>query len=79
LRKSRSPIVAQTDGGTDRLPQHQVGRRFQMHIVMLTLTIAFVVCVLLLVAFGLFTMSPFAHHADRFHEPGQRQDSPRLD
>jgi hypothetical protein len=50
-----------------------------MHVVMLTLTIAFVVSVLLLLAFGLFTMSPFAHHDDRFHEPGQRQDSPRLD
>jgi hypothetical protein len=50
-----------------------------MHILMLTITIAFVVCVLLLVGFGLFTMSPLAHHIDRFREPGQRQDSPRLD
>lgn len=50
-----------------------------MHILMLTITIAFVVCVLLLVAFGLFTMSPLAHHIERFREPGQRQDSPRLD
>lgn len=50
-----------------------------MHIVMLTLVIAFVVCVLLLVAFGLYTISPFAHHVDRFQEPGERQDSPRLD
>jgi hypothetical protein len=50
-----------------------------MHIFMASLVIVFVVCVLLLVAFGLFTMSPFAHHVDRFHEPGQRQDSPRLD
>jgi Na+-transporting methylmalonyl-CoA/oxaloacetate decarboxylase gamma subunit len=49
-----------------------------MHILMLTITIAFVVCVLLLIAFGLFTMSPLAHHFDRFHEPAQRQDSPRL-
>jgi hypothetical protein len=50
-----------------------------MHVFLVSLVIAFVVCVLLLVAFGLFTMSPFAHHADSFHEPGQRQDSPRLD
>ena len=50
-----------------------------MHILMLMITIAFVVCVLLLAAFGLFMISPLARHADRFHEPGQRQDSPRLD
>jgi hypothetical protein len=50
-----------------------------MPTLMLALTIAFVVCVLLLVAFGLFTISPFARHIDRFHEPGQRQDRPRLD
>jgi hypothetical protein len=43
-----------------------------MHIVMLTLGIAFVVCVFLLIAFGLFTMSPFAHQADRFYRAGQR-------
>jgi hypothetical protein len=50
-----------------------------MNIVMLCLTIAFVVCVLLLVAFGLFTISPFARHIEQFHKPGQRQNSPRLD
>jgi len=50
-----------------------------MQVLMASIVIAFVVCVLLLVAFGLFTMSPFVHHVDRFHEPGQRQDSPRLD
>jgi hypothetical protein len=48
-----------------------------MPTLMLTLTIAIVVCVLLLVAFGLFTISPIARHIDRFHEPGRRQDSPR--
>ena len=42
-------------------------------------TLAFVVAVLAVVAYALFEMSPFAHHADRFHEPGQRQQSPRLD
>jgi hypothetical protein len=50
-----------------------------MHILMLTITIAFVVCVILLAVFALFTISPFAHHAERFHEPGKRQHSPRLD
>jgi hypothetical protein len=50
-----------------------------MHILLASLAIAFVVGVLLLVVYALFEMSPFAHHDDRFHEPGQRQDSPRLD
>jgi hypothetical protein len=36
-----------------------------MHIVMLSLMVALVVCVLLLVAFGLFTLTPFAHRPDR--------------
>lgn len=50
-----------------------------MHIVMVSLVLASVVCVLLLLAFGLFTMSPFVHHGDRFHEPGERQKRPRRD
>jgi hypothetical protein len=50
-----------------------------MPTLMLALMIAFVACVLLLAAFGLFTISPFARHIDRFNQPGQRQDSPRLD
>ncbi len=41
--------------------------------------LAFVVGVLALVVYALFELSPFAHHAERFHEPGQRQQSPRLD
>lgn len=49
-----------------------------MPTLMLALMIAFVVCVLLLAAFGLFTNSPFARNVDRFNQPGQRQDSPRL-
>jgi hypothetical protein len=40
---------------------------------------AFVVGVLALVAYALFEVSPFAHHVTRFHRPGQRQNSPRLD
>jgi hypothetical protein len=39
---------------------------------MLTLMIAFVVCVVLLLAFGLFTVTPFAHRVDRLHGPGRR-------
>jgi hypothetical protein len=51
--------------------------RMLMPTLMLALMIAFVVCVLLLAAFGLFTISPFAGHIDRFNEPGQRQDGVR--
>ena len=50
-----------------------------MQFLMTSLTIGFVVVVLLLVAYSLFELSPFAHHADRYHKPGQHQDSPRLD
>jgi hypothetical protein len=41
--------------------------------------VAFVVAALLLVAYTLFELSPVAHHSDRFHELGERQQSPRLD
>jgi hypothetical protein len=40
---------------------------------------AFVVAVLVVVGYVLFELSPFAHHEERYHEPGQRQNSPRLD
>lgn len=36
-----------------------------MHIVMLSLAVALLVCVLLLAGFGLFTVSPLAHHSER--------------
>ena len=39
----------------------------------------FVVGVLALVAYALFELSPFAHHQDTYHKPGERQQSPRLD
>jgi septation ring formation regulator EzrA len=39
---------------------------------MLTLTIAFVVCVLLLAAFGAFATSRFAARIDHLHEPDRR-------
>jgi hypothetical protein len=35
--------------------------------------------IIAVVAYALFEMSPFAHHTDRYHEPGQRQESPHLD
>ena len=41
--------------------------------------IAFVVAVLAVVAYALFELSPIARHVDRFHERGERQQSPRLD
>ena len=42
-------------------------------------TLVFVVAVLAVVAYVLFELSPFARHEDRFHKPGERQQSPRLD
>ena len=41
--------------------------------------IAFVVVVLLAVAYVLFELSPLARHSEVLHEPGRRQQSPRLD
>jgi hypothetical protein len=38
-----------------------------------------VVGILAVVAFALFEVSPFAHHKDIYHKPGERQQSPRLD
>jgi hypothetical protein len=38
-----------------------------------------VFAILAVVAYALFELSPFAHHEDCYHEPGQRQLSPRLD
>jgi hypothetical protein len=45
------------------------------------ITIGAVVAILLVVAFGLFEMSPLAHHAERFRDARGRRDgsSPRLD
>lgn len=43
------------------------------------IVVVVVVGILGVVVYALFEMSPFAHHADRFHEPGERQQSPRLD
>jgi septation ring formation regulator EzrA len=39
---------------------------------MLTLTVAFLVSVLLLVGFGVFTTSRFADRVDHLQEPGRR-------
>ncbi|HEX7524869.1 MAG TPA: hypothetical protein VF327_01110 [Gaiellaceae bacterium] len=43
------------------------------------ITMAFVLAILALVAYALFELSPFAHHTDRYHEPGRQQESPHLD
>jgi hypothetical protein len=45
----------------------------------LIVVMLYVVGVLAVVAYALFALSPFAHHQDRYHEPGERQQSPRLD
>ena len=45
----------------------------------IVIVMAFVIGVLAVVAYALYAMSPFAHHVDRYHEPGERQQSPRLD
>jgi len=50
-----------------------------MSTVYLIVALTFVVLVLAVVAFTLFELSPFARHAEAFHDPGVRQDSPRLD
>ncbi len=48
-----------------------------MHIVMLSIMVALVVCLLFLVAFALFTLTPYAHNADRLAEPRKHQNKPR--
>lgn len=42
-------------------------------------TLAIVAAGLLVGLYALWEMGPFARHVDRFHEPGQRQDSPHLE
>ena len=43
------------------------------------ITMAFVFAILAVAAYALFELSPFAHHTDCYDEPGERQQSPRLD
>jgi Na+-transporting methylmalonyl-CoA/oxaloacetate decarboxylase gamma subunit len=50
-----------------------------MDALLATVAIAFVLLVLMVLAYALFEMSPFASHKDRFRDPGGRQKSPRLD
>jgi len=42
------------------------------------ITMGFVIVTLAVVAYALFEITPFAHHADRYHERGERQQSPHL-
>ncbi len=48
-------------------------------VIFAVLAIAFVLGTLAVVGWSLFEMSPFAHHSQRFHDPGRPQQSPRLD
>jgi hypothetical protein len=51
----------------------------QMDAMFAAIAIAFVLMVLMVVASALFEISPFTHHKDQYHRPGERQNSPRLD
>jgi len=53
-----------------------------MNTLFTVVVLAFVLAVLAVVAYALFEVSPFAHHADRFRDPrtGKRRwESPHLD
>lgn len=50
-----------------------------MSVFFVVVVTAVVIAVLALVAWTLYELSPFAHHRESFHGPGQRQESPRLD
>ncbi len=43
------------------------------------ITMVFVLAILAIAGYALFELTPFARHTDRYHEPGQRQESPHLD
>jgi hypothetical protein len=55
------------------------GRRKTMNAIAIVIVMAYVTGVLAVVAYVLFRLSPFAHHDDVYHNPGERQQSPRLD
>jgi hypothetical protein len=50
-----------------------------MNAIAIVIVMAYVTGVLAVVAYVLFRLSPFAHHDDVYHNPGERQQSPRLD
>jgi len=53
-----------------------------MSVMFTVVVMAFVVAVLAIVVFGLFEVTPFAHHAESYRDPrtGKRRcDSPHLD
>jgi hypothetical protein len=64
-----------------RLPGANVSARKEavMDALGTVVVMVFVLGVLAVVTYALFEMSPFAHHSDRYHEPGERQQSPHLD
>jgi hypothetical protein len=49
-----------------------------MHIMIASILIALLVSVLVLVAFWLFTMTPFARHIDHSPDRSKRQNRPRF-
>jgi len=57
-------ISVGTDAESRILGEHGRRREDSMHMVMLSLVVAFLLCTLLLAAFGLFTTTPFAHRID---------------
>jgi len=53
-----------------------------MNALWITLATAFVLAVLVVIAFGLFELTPLAHHSDQFRDPrtGKRRgESPHLE
>jgi hypothetical protein len=51
----------------------------EMNAIGIVIVMAYVTGVLAVVAYVLFRLSPFAHHDDVYHNPGERQQSPHLD
>jgi len=50
-----------------------------MSTISVIMAFAFVLGLVVVIAYALFEISPFAHHTDVYHAPGERQQSPRLD
>jgi hypothetical protein len=71
----RVPIPPAQTGGIE-IAINARGRRTDMGAIV---TLIVVAAILGTVVFALFEVSPFAHHVERYREPGQAQKSPRLD
>jgi hypothetical protein len=55
------------------------GHRKEENMIGTVIVMVVVFGILAVVAYALLELSPFAHHEDRYHEQGQRQQSPHLD